>query len=396
MSSGCAYEAAVVSKRLDDAVKQMLRIRRMYHSMPEPWRRANPLKSETTERIEFENGAWIQAYPASESIGHSLSLSEVLLDEGARLPFAQQMWGGLIPTIGEHGRLYDVSTPNGELNHFHDLWHLTDLPKFRLHYSMHPHRKVGWKDKMKPIIDPTDNGTWDREQELSFTTMEGIPVYKNFRDHIHVENIKFTPGKNTIINRGLDFGYRHPACLWSWVNPAGQLCFLKEHAPVNTDIFDFAEKVVEISRAFFHGCGFRNFPDPAGKQRWQSAGKNGERCAIDVLGTHGITDCEFTDLGIDAGLDLVRLQLKLRKDKHPGMLVDEECEILIKAMKGGYHYPEKAVADDKPFKDHFYDDVADAARYTVAGLNYKLIEEPARRSKDRRETYVDYTKVMEV
>lgn len=374
MSSGCAYEAGVVSKRLDDAVKQMTRIRKMYHSMSDEWRSVNPLISETTERIEFANGAKIQAYPASESIGHSLSLSEVLLDEGARLPFAQQMWGGLLPTIGEEGRLYDVSTPNGEINHFHDLWHHTDLPKFSLHYLMHPHRKVGWKEKMKPIIDPTDNGTWDREQELSFMVMEGMPVYPKFKDYIHVTKIDFKPTKTTVISRGIDFGYRHPACVWSWINSRGQRCILKEYGPTNTDIFEFVAEIVKISKAFFHGCGFRNFPDPAGKQRWQAAGKNGERCALDVLETHGITDHEFTNIGIDTGLDIVRQELKLRADGQPGLLIDEQCVDLIKAMKGGYHYPDKATPDEKPFKDHFYDDYCDADRYAAAGLNEKLLE----------------------
>lgn len=374
MSCGMAYEAGVVSKRLDDAVKQMTRIRKMYHSMSDEWKGVNPLISETTERIEFANGAKIQAYPASESIGHSLSLSEVLLDEGARLPFAQQMWGGLLPTIGEEGRLYDVSTPNGEINHFHDLWHHTDLPKFSLHYSMHPHRKVGWKEKMKPIIDPTDNGTWDREQELSFMTMEGMPVYSTFKDYIHVTKIDFEPTKTTVINRGFDFGYRHPACVWSWINSRGQRCILKEYGPTNTDIFEFVDEIVKISKAFFPGCGFRNFPDPAGKQRWQAAGKNGERCALDVLATHGITDHEFTDIGIDTGLDIVRQELKLKRDGQPGLLIDEQCVDLIKAMKGGYHYPDKATPDEKPFKDHFYDDYCDADRYAAAGLNQKLLE----------------------
>ncbi len=371
---GSAYEAGVVSQRLDDAVKQMYRIRQMYHSMSETWKAANPLVADLTERIEFKNGGRIQAYPASAGIGHSLSLSEILLDETAFLPYDREMWGGLMPTIGDTGRLYAVSTPNGEFNLFHDLWHSSKLPKMRLHYLMHPQRKTGWKEKMKPIIDPTDDGTWDREQEFSFLTMVGERVYKSFRDHIHVTKIDFEPTKTTVINRGFDFGYRHPACVWSWINARGQRCILKEYGPTNTDIFEFVDEVVNISKAFFSGCGFRNFPDPAGKQRWQAAGKNGERCALDVLATHGITDHEFTNIGIDTGLDIVRQELKLRQDGQPGLLINEQCVDLIKAMKGGYHYPDKATPDEKPFKDHFYDDYCDADRYAAAGLNEKLLE----------------------
>jgi len=385
---GKVYEAAIVSKRLDDAVTQFRRVKLLYRSLPEYMQVVNPVVAETTQRLEFANGGIIAAYPASESIGHSLSLSEVLLDEGARLPHDRQMWAGLMPTVGKKGRLYIISTPNGKFNLFHDLWHNTELAKFRLHYSMHPERGVGWKEKMRPIIDPTNDGTWEREQELNFLTMEGQPVYPGFQHEIHVTKVQPLIKRSTVMYRGLDWGFRHPACLWGWRNEHDQLCIVREHAPADTDIYEFLGKVVEISRAAYPGAIWRNFPDPAGQQRWQAADHKGKRSAIEVMKSFGMTGYEFGERGLVAGLDLVRHNMRMRSDHRPGILIDESCTILIEALQGGYHYPDRQVGKDEPFKDHWYDDVADCFRYMTVGLEGKLTEKDRTKQPAKPKTYV--------
>ena len=66
--------------------------------------------------------------------------------------------------------------------------------------------------------------------------------------------------------RAIDFGYRHPACLWLQRSPDGQLVVVDEYLPTDCTTDEFASGIVE--REGTYGLAIKpeaSYCDPAGK-----------------------------------------------------------------------------------------------------------------------------------
>jgi hypothetical protein len=93
---------------------------------------------------------------------------------------------------------------------------------------------------------------------------------------------------------------------------------------------------------------------------------------------------------IEPGIALVRLALKdTCACGQPILLIHRRCSMLIDALAGGYHFPQPKPGHaeaDKPYKDGFYDNVADSLRYCgevffrEASLDPALLREAARQT----------------
>lgn len=375
-----SYATAIVSAGERPAIELLSRAAFGINRLPEHFRAYNPAKLQA-EKIVFERGGEMVGLPATGSASRTFGFSDVLADEMAFWPCAHQMWAALKPTTP---KIDMVSTPNGKFNLFGDFWlHPDKYPDFKrieLDWSMHPERGPDWAAKERTQYTPQQ---WKREQEKSFISMAGQPVYPTYSAIIHANSrIPFEPQPNTVIYRGFDFGFRHPACVWVWQNSRDQICVLREYAPTDIDVRDFLEEVLRISAAEYPDCSFLNYVDPAGVQKWQFADKDGSRSSVEVMQNRfNIRHIEWTKMGVVAGIDLIRDLLKVRADTVPGMLIDSvNCPILCDAFAGGYHYPDKVrheieVPVEEPFKDHWHDDPMDALRYVIAGIHQPLFEE---------------------
>ena len=66
--------------------------------------------------------------------------------------------------------------------------------------------------------------------------------------------------------RAIDFGYRHPACLWAQRSPAGQLFIVDELLPENTTTPEFVAQIKAREASFGLAVPvISSFCDPAGK-----------------------------------------------------------------------------------------------------------------------------------
>jgi len=383
---GEVFGGLIVSKREDDVKYLISRVKEMYHSLPLGWQVYNPISVESQVRIAFKRGGELRGLPASENIGRTHTASWVLLDEGAFLPFARQMWAGLVSTVGATGKVIMPSTPNGKFNFFHDVWNGENtFKKVFLHWSDHPFRDEKWKYKMKPEIDPNDQGIWDQEMEGSFITQAGKKVYPEFSRSIHVREFADDKGSKDIIYRSWDFGFHHPACLWLKENGRDQMCVLMEYMGEDVSTREFARKVLELSEAQFPNARWKDVCDIAGRQKQSISDKN-EKSDVDVLHSMGIYPAA-NKINIRTGLELVHQALKMRADGHPGLLVDSGCETLIDGFLGGYHYPDRESPGETPEKDGYYDHVHDCLRYLVFQINKwrKRMKKPRRRKSFHEE-----------
>lgn len=214
------------------------------------------------------------------------------------------------------------------------------------------------------------------------------------------------------IDRGWDFGYRHPAVIWTQYSPeAHRLYVLREVMPADIDIGPFADLVLYLSgqlrREELHGprllrellrieqaaeegklpkppwftstptspLSFRDFSGP---EALQVTGTNPtevkERTDADILAGKGI-HLNWLVVSVSAREGIVRDLLRPRDDGYSGMLIDPFCSITIAGFGGGLVYKEPTKENPEPSeprKDGVYEHLHDALGYVATQVVPKV------------------------
>ncbi len=376
-----------------EAQEVMSRCHFMHDHLP-GWLKNKPVKANES-LLSFANGINIGAYPTTKKIGRGFTVTKHWMDELAYLEWAYETWGSVSPTLGEKSKAILGSTPNGEFNLHYDLWQQAKTGRsnhktLEIHYSRIPGRDAAWKEReMKSGKYPREED-WLREQELSFVGFAGKRVYPNFDRVTHCRKINFVPGKDQVVYRGWDFGFHRPACVWLWKNGADQWCELHEFMGEDMYTEQLARRVIEISLAKFPGCQFRDYGDPAGRQlkSSQSSALPSEKSETTDFAIVAAVGKELghpihiqpSSNNIRTGIETVRRLLALRADGQAGFLIDPDaCPISMNGFLGGYHYANKDVPDETPFKDGKHDHIKDAERYVLVE-----VAGPIDRGKDKK------------
>lgn len=191
------------------------------------------------------------------------------------------------------------------------------------------------------------------------STFEGQPVYRSFKAQMHVrDGLPFDP--YTPLLRFWDFGYDRPACIWAQVDFVGRLLVLREHLGHQQEATGFARECKAITAVNFQGAHkCIDYGDPAVRQKKDT----GQTLA--AFAKEGITIL-FKLSHVDTGVNIVRRQLERIVEGEPAIQFDRKhAPILIDAMKGGYRMNRQGT---DPFKDGFYDHLADALRYGIDNI----------------------------
>lgn len=199
----------------------------------------------------------------------------------------------------------------------------------------------------------------------------GTPVYTHFNYDLHVApEIEWL--KDRPVFRAWDFGFHHPAVLFSQVGPDRQWLILKELMGSRTLLHKFAEEVVMLSNTMFPGSSFIDVGDPAGHQH----GDKDERTSIDLLkdqfGIRLVTRRQPKKRLIE----LIDQQFqRVRKDRdgvRPMVQVSKAgCPITIDGLNGGYAWPKAKdgrIYRESPIEDGFFEHLMDCAQYTAGAI----------------------------
>jgi hypothetical protein len=191
------------------------------------------------------------------------------------------------------------------------------------------------------------------------STFEGQPVYREFKGDVHVKDrLQWTNDRPLL--RFWDFGYNRPACIWAQIDWEGHLLCFRELIGQFEEATAFAKRVIANTTLFFPGASnILDFGDPAVRQQ-----KDTGKTAFE-LAKEGIT-IRWQITTIDWGVKMIRKRLETLIDGKAALQFDHRfCPILIDAMKGGYRLDRMG---EKPYKDGFYEHVADAFRYGVVNV----------------------------
>jgi len=196
--------------------------------------------------------------------------------------------------------------------------------------------------------------------------LKGDPVYVNFKATLngqpwHLGKTEFIRGRP--VYRDWDFGWHHPAVVWSQDDLEGRWRIHKEYMGEKVYIWDFAPKIIAMSNQLFPGAEFIDYCDPAGRQK---SDKN-KRTTVQILED----DFKIRPISrfswVHDGILIIQDKINRQTAGEPDIMINKDgCPILHQAFIGGYA---RGIAQDgtqmttwEPIKDGYYEHLMDAIR----------------------------------
>jgi len=201
----------------------------------------------------------------------------------------------------------------------------------------------------------------------------GTPVYSNFNEKLHVVP-DITPMLDRPIFRAWDFGWNHPAVLFSQVGPDRVWNVLYEKMGTRILLHKFADEVVQLSNQMFPGATFIDVGDPAGNQR----GDKDPLTSVEILRKNHDIHVRTRRQPKKRVIELIDQRFAMvRKDHKSGdpvpmvQVSKKGCPILIEGFEGAYAWPKAKdgkIYRETPMEDGFYEHFQDCAQYAAAAI----------------------------
>lgn len=189
------------------------------------------------------------------------------------------------------------------------------------------------------------------------TIVKGQPIYgKLVNPDLHLR--KFI-GDPTILLRGWDFGYNHPAVSFRLKDEYGRMNIAFEMLGEKEELPSFARRVIyETENKFGTALQVQDFGDPRGHDKSQAAG---DTCfeTLQSLGVYATGERGVRDY-VEPGIKQVRTELSTLVEGIPMLSIDPDNAPFIKSAYMGKYVRGD---DGRPHKDGFYEHIADADRY---------------------------------
>ena len=422
----------LLSKVIQENAEELLenKIRYTYRRLPD-WLKAKKLCKERPKHMFkcSDTQSYISAVSmnVAEREARGGTATDVFIDEGAYQDNFKAIWDASLPMAK---RLCSVTTPNiatlggrafyNLISPAHGLYSAykdnpgigirqietkekdatVKIHAIRLHYTADPAKRGAvWLANARAKM--TDRLAFNREYEIDWSSTTGLPFYTQFYDKYaedpsyYVRPLRL-PTKG-VIYRGFDFGFRKPACVWFSVSPSGRVFIYREFLPKDIDVFSFRDAVRFLSgeiprdhkdlvrreradqwiriagnQPFFvgHPLTYVNYAGSEANSPNTVETDKGEMNDAEIFAGGKI---ELTLLAhrVSAGTYMIRKLMMPHPDgKGSSVLIDPQCQTLIRGLAGGLTFGAGTKAD--PVDDEVADspefgDIHDAFRYGVTG-----------------------------
>lgn len=136
----------VFSKDQDSANEMIRRAKGIYQRVAS---KPAALTIDNVTTIGWSNGSRIKSFAATEDAGSSYTASLTLIDEFAKMRYADALYTSVKPTIADGGKMIILGTARGEGNPFHKLWaaaeqRLNQFTPLFLPWTARPDRTPEW------------------------------------------------------------------------------------------------------------------------------------------------------------------------------------------------------------------------------------------------------------
>jgi hypothetical protein len=346
----------IASQSGSDAIDALHRIRILYNSLPVP---PVALIKDNTEEIAFANGSRFESMKATKRAGRSKAAYAGFADEYAFWDWPEDQLTALDSACE---RLYAVTTGNGPGDLAHTIWEQAERQEGRwktlfIPWHAHPGRDAEWyrlnvTEAPEPRLATREHAS---TPEQAFAAPGGSYFERFSREH-NVRKVEPQPGWQAW--RGVDFGFRHPACLWVQKAPSGQLFVVAEYAPERKITEEFRDGIVAMDKKL--GVSPKaSYCDPSGKsanvQTAESEFEVFKRARLNPRGQpSGVRDGCMRIMNLLADPDLP-------------LIVSEDCPELIRCLT--QVKPDKSRPDlyDQR-EDCPYQHLLDALRYLLVNV----------------------------
>ena len=327
--------------------------------LPPSWR--PQVVRKTKRNIIFDNGSSYQALTATQPIARGMAAYLGLADEFAFWPWPAEQLAAM-----ESGcaRLHIVSTGNGADDAFAALHENAAAGRgayktLFIASDADPRRDGEWyRLNVEESADP-DSARREHARDVgdAFRSPEGV-FFKRFSAARHVREVKIV--ENWPTWRGIDFGYRHPACLWLQRSPTGQLFAVDELLAENVTTSELGDAIRAREAGFKLAVPpVASFCDPAGRAvNVQTAESEFESFAQAGLAPQG------RPTSVRDGCLYI---LNALAEEQLPLVVASRCQGLIRAL-----------SQVKPLKGHaeIYDTGHELYSHPLDALRYALINLP--------------------
>jgi hypothetical protein len=195
---------------------------------------------------------------------------------------------------------------------------------------------------------------------------DGLPVYPEFKDSLHVSQTELAPVDGLPLFVGLDFGLT-PAAVVGQCLATGRWLFLDELVSSDMGMVRFAGLLRELLRNNYGDHKAEIWGDPAGMARAQTD----ERTPFDILRASGLPARPAPSNDPLLRREAVAAALSRDVDGLPGLVLSPRCVTLRKGMAGAWHYRRMQVAGEARFIDtpdkNRFSHVCEAAQYLMLG-----------------------------
>ena len=200
----------VFSRNLESANEMIRRARGVFMRL---LNQPTHLTVDNVTSLAWANGSRMKSFAATEDAGSAFTASLTILDEFAKMQYADKLYTSVKPTIDDGGRMAIIATAKGKGNRFHIMWseaqkHLNNFHPIFLSWMARPDRDRDWYERVKRDAISLAN----HQQEYpsnpfeAFASAVGL-VYGNFT----VENLTDDePDPELPIELAVDDGYIDP------------------------------------------------------------------------------------------------------------------------------------------------------------------------------------------
>ena len=175
----------MLSRTERDAQKLLLKAKTGWKHLPD-WlkARAPKLVDNNLQKMTWDNGSIIESLPSASDPARGEAVDDVVVDEWAFLPNAEEAWASIEPITDIGGRVIGISTANGSGNFFHHFYSAAKTGKSQFKPIFFPwsavsERDAGWyQAKKASMLD------WQLHQEYPRDDLEcfiksGNPVFNS-------------------------------------------------------------------------------------------------------------------------------------------------------------------------------------------------------------------------
>lgn len=378
-----AFHGGLMTIGQEEAEYLIGRVKKVNLYLPDWITCRNPLEKDNVMRLEWSKGGIIHAFPLKRQGPRTFGFSEIGFDEMAFQEAVRTVWAGMMPTLGRHGKLLGVSTPNGKNNLFADVWfnkdgNYKDINREKLHWRDNPEHDDEW---YKWATAGLDAQTIAREYELSFAAYLGQPVWANEFDYQAntAEETEVIESRPMFI--GWDLGYHYPAATFWQRNTRDQWVGLAEIQGYDIEFGKFCKQVKELANTFYDRRKIQEIHcvPPDAKNRYHSKAQSGAANDLgEIMNVFKMSirpvQVRFgaTEIGVRNNegprLKETRRTFILRSDGLAGVYFDRnKMPLFLEGCQGGYCYPDKGDTEipDKNESSH----LQDSFQMVVTGYN---------------------------